>query len=344
MRRAVAEPNHGVRLETAPIPTPAPGQVLVRTTLVGICGSDTHAIAGQHPFLTSRYLPGHEATGTVAALGDRTDTLTIGQRVLLKPNVTCGDCPNCQADRSNACTNLTWIGCDPTQRWAGAMADYFLAPEHNLVPVPDTVDDRTAVLVECLATPVHATRITGDITGSRVVVLGAGTIGLLCLIAAQHAGAATTVVTDLDPGKLARATRTGAHGAVPAADPTVNDQILTHLGGPADLVLDCVTNQRSLHQAITLLRRAGTLAVVGVPPRDATLPMPLIQDREIRIQGCAAYTEADIHTALAIAAAGGLPTHEIISMTCTLNHIQNAFAHAHTDSTGKVLITPAPPA
>jgi threonine dehydrogenase-like Zn-dependent dehydrogenase len=72
--------------------------------------------------------------------------------------------------------------------------------------------------------------------------------------------------------------------------------------------------------------------------------MPLIQDREIRIQGCAAYTEADIHTALAIAAAGGLPTHEIISMTCTLNHIPNAFAHAHTDSTGKVLITPAPPA
>ena len=88
MRRAVAEPNHGVRLEASQIPEPAPGQALVRSTLVGICGSDTHALAGHHPFLTSRYLPGHEATGTVVALGDGVDTLGVGQRVLLKPNVS----------------------------------------------------------------------------------------------------------------------------------------------------------------------------------------------------------------------------------------------------------------
>ena len=341
MRRAVAEPNHGVRLETAAIPEPAPGQALVRSTLIGICGSDTHAIAGQHPFLTSRYLPGHEATGTVIALGDGVAELAVGQRVLLKPNVACGDCHNCGAGRSNACENLTWIGCDPSLGWAGAMADYFVAPERNLFPVPDGVDDPTAALVECLATPVHAVRIAGELKGSRVVVLGAGTIGVLCVVAARHAGAASVVVTDLDPGKLERAKRAGAHGAVQAGDPDVNEQVLAELGGPADVVLDCVTNQRSLNQAVALLRRAGTLAVVGVPPRDATLPMPLIQDWEIRIQGCAAYTEADMQTALTIAADGGLPTDEIVSLTFGLDEVGEAFARAKADSSGKVLVTPA---
>lgn len=340
MRRAVAEPDHGVRLESAPIPAPAPGQVLVRSTLVGICGSDTHAIAGQHPFLTSTYLPGHEATGTVVALGEGVDSVRPGQRVLLKPNVSCGECVNCVAGRDNACTSLTWIGCDPSLGWGGAMADYFVAPQQNLFAVPDGVDDRTAALVECLATPVHAVRIAGEVAGARVVVLGAGTIGLLCVVAALHAGAATVVVTDLDPGKLERAKRAGAHGAVLAGTPDVNEQVVALLGDRADIVLDCVTNERSLNQAVGLLRRAGTLAVVGVPPRDAALPMPVIQDWEIRVQGCAAYTEADVRTSVDIAVSGGLPTDEIVSGIYGLHDLETAFTQAKADSSGKVMVAP----
>ena len=181
----------------------------------------------------------------------------------------------------------------------------------------------------------HAVRIAGEIKGSRVVVLGAGTIGLLCVVAALHAGAATVVVTDLDPGKLERARRAGAHGAVQAGDPDVKEQVLAKMGGEADVVLDCVTNERSLNQAVSLLRRAGTLAVVGVPPRDAVLPMPLIQDWEIRVQGCAAYTEADMQTALTIAVNGGLPTDEIISQTYGLDDVESAFAQARADSSAR---------
>jgi threonine dehydrogenase-like Zn-dependent dehydrogenase len=106
------------------------------------------------------------------------------------------------------------------------------------------------------------------------------------------------------------------------------------------VVLDCVTNERSLNQAVALLRRAGTLAVVGVPPRDATLPMPLIQDWEIRVQGCAAYTEADIRTALQIATDAGLPTDEIVAATYGLDEVASAFGQAAADSSGKVLIAP----
>src|SRR4051812_33225819 len=89
MRRAVAEPSVGTRIETSEVPTPGPGEVLVRSTLVGICGSDTHAVAGHHPFLTAAYVPGHEATGVVVDAGPGADSLAVGQRVLLKPNVAC---------------------------------------------------------------------------------------------------------------------------------------------------------------------------------------------------------------------------------------------------------------
>jgi threonine dehydrogenase-like Zn-dependent dehydrogenase len=338
MRRAVAEPLVGIRLEDAPVPRPEPDQVLVRSSLVGICGSDIHALAGQHPFLASTYLPGHEATGVVAGLGSAVSGIAVGQRVLLKPNVACGRCVNCLADRSNACERLTWIGCDPSGRWAGAMADYFVAPASNAYPVPDEVDDPTAALVECLATPVHAVRIAGDVTGARVVVLGAGTIGLLCVVAALQAGAGTVVVTDMDEGKLARAARVGAHGGVLASSPDADAQVAEAVGGPADVVLDCVASARSFAQAVGLLRRAGTLVVVGVPARDALLPMPVIQDREIRVQGSAAYTEADVRAAIAIAVAGGIPTAEVVSGTYGLDEVAGAFAAATADSTGKLLI------
>jgi threonine dehydrogenase-like Zn-dependent dehydrogenase len=371
MRRALVEPRAGVRLEDADVPVPAPGQVLVRSTLVGICGSDTHALAGQHPFLNSAYSPGHEAVGIVSALGEGVNALAIGQRVILKPNVSCGACQNCSAGRTNACEQLSWVGCDPSRHWSGAMAEFFVAPASNLYPVPDTVDDQTAALVECLATPVHAAVLAGrageaaiehkrtgrrqsgdggaglssavlagDLTGSRVVVLGAGTIGVLCVVAALHAGAQHVVVTDLDEGKLARALRIGAHGAVSASHPDVNERVTAAMGGPADVVLDCVASERSFAQSVALLRRAGTLAVVGVPARDAVLPMPLIQDWEIRIQGCAAYTEADVVTAIDIAAAGGIPTGEIVSATYDLEQIADAFAAATSDSSGKLLVSP----
>ncbi|MGW6132260.1 zinc-dependent alcohol dehydrogenase [Cellulomonas sp. NPDC055163] len=340
MRRVLAEPSAGVRLEEARVPDPGPGEVLVRSALIGICGSDTHAVAGHHPFLTAPYVPGHEATGVVAGTGAGAGRFTVGQRVLLKPNVACSRCVNCVAGRTNACETLAWIGCDPSRELSGAMADYFIAPEGNLYAVPDALSDEAAALVECLATPVHAARIAGDLTGARVVVLGAGTIGALCVVAALRAGAGTVVVTDMEQSKLDRAGRLGAAGGVLASSPDADEQVVTALGAQADVVFDCVANERSLAQGVGLLRRAGTLLVVGVPPRPAPLNLPIIQDWEIRVQGCAAYTEQDIETAIEIARAGALPAEEIVSATYPLADVALAFDRAAADSSGKVLVAP----
>src|SRR5665811_413256 len=338
MMRVVAEQIGRVGVSEVSVPEPGPGQVLVRTALAGICGSDTHAVAGHHPLLSPPYYPGHEATGTVAEVGPGVASPTVGQRVMLKPNVSCGECVNCQAGRTNACQDRRWIGCDPSGALPGAMADYLLAPAGNLYAVPDEVTDRQAVLVECLATPVHAARIAGDLSGLRVVVLGVGTIGLFAVLAARRAGAGTIVVTDLDAQKRERALRHGADGAVDAVAEGFADAVQAGLGGPADVVFDCVANERSVLQAVSVLRRSGTLLVVGVPPRDFSLPMPLVQDWELRIQGCANYTEEDVVTALGMAR--DLPEEEIISDRFPFAEAALAFELAARNTSGKVVVGP----
>ena len=341
MLRALVEPGLGVRLEEVLVPEPRAGEVLVRSTLVGICGSDTHAAAGHHPFLTAPYVPGHEATGVVVSLGAEVDGFALGQRVLLKPSVACGACPNCLAGRTNTCESLAWIGCDSSRVLAGAMAEYFVAPTGSLYLVPDALDDQEAALVECLATPVHAARIAGDLAGARVVVFGVGTIGLLSVVAALNAGAQAVVVTDMEQSKIDRAVRCGALGGVLASAQDLELGVRSILDGPADVVFDCVASERSLAQAVGLLRRAGTLLVIGVPPRPAPINLPFVQDGELRVQGCAAYTEQDMTTAIEIAVAGGIPVAELVSGSYGLQDVAIAFAAAAADTSGKVMVTPA---
>lgn len=340
MRQVLVAGLDEVTVVDSAVPEPGPGEVRVEVALAGICGSDTHAVAGHHPLLPPPYLPGHELVGTVDRIGAGADPALVGTRVVVKPNVECGTCVNCLAGRTNACQTLQWIGCDPSGALPGGMARYVVAPASSAFTVPEAVSDVDAVLVECLATPVHAARLAGDLTGARVVVIGAGTIGLLSVVAARRAGAATVVVSDPVPSKRERAARLGADATVDAAAPDFTVAVHEALGGRADVVFDCVGVEASIRQAVAVLRRAGTLLVVGVPPRDGVVPLPLLQDWELRVQGCANYTPQDIEVAIAIAADGGLPGAEIVSATYGVEDAPAAFAAAALGTAGKVVVAP----
>lgn len=338
MKQVFAEAINNVIVRDIAKPEPGPNEVRVATLLAGICGSDLHAVAGQHPLLYPQYVPGHEAVGVVDALGPGVDSPAVGTRVLLKPNLQCGECVNCLAGRDNACQVLAWVGCDPSGQHPGAMADYFLVRPSNLFEVPENVSDEQAALVEPLATPMHAARIAGDITGAKVVVMGAGTIGILMLVAALNAGAGKVVVTDLDSSKRERAVRLGATAAVDGMSPTFADEVTAALDGPADVVFDCVAMEASARQWTSIVRRAATIVIVGVPPRDFVVPMPLIQDWELRVQGSAAYTEQDIKDALALGYT--IPVDEIVSGVYPLSETVAAFEAANQPTSGKVLVRP----
>jgi L-iditol 2-dehydrogenase len=340
-QRVVAESTGRVKTVTIDVPEPGPGQASVRLTYAGICGSDTHAVAGTHPLLRPPYLPGHEVTGVVEAVGASRDASLVGKRIAIKPNLPCGTCINCRNGRTNACQTLAWIGCDPSGEHPGGMADRFLVPTQSIHLVPPGVSDAQAVLVECFSTPVHATRLAGDLSGARVVVLGGGTIGALQAIAAIRAGAGVVVVSDTEESKRRRALRLGANAAVAADSPTFTEDTLGALNGKADVIFDCVASEASARQWIGVVRRAATVCIVGVPPLDFIVPMPYIQDWEIRVQGCANYNERDFEWAMAHATC--IPCDEIVSDIFPISRAAEAFKVASDNRSGKVLLRSARP-
>ncbi|WP_328665897.1 alcohol dehydrogenase catalytic domain-containing protein [Streptomyces sp. NBC_00322] len=336
IRRVLVRSLDDITIEQVPAPVPGVDELLVRTTFVGVCGSDTHAAAGHHPFIALPYRPGHEAVGVVAAAGKGAEDFAPGERVIIEPNLYCGRCPQCRAGRYNICQELKVFGCQTP----GAMTDLFTIPADRVHRVPDGMTDIEAALVEPLATPVHAVAKAGDLTGRTVVVLGSGPIGLLTLLAARHAGAARIAVTDLLDGKRERALRLGADTALPADAGDLVEQAAAALGGPVDVVFDCVAREQSMAQAIDLVAKGGRIIVVGVGAAGATsIRLDLVQDREVRIEGTLMYTGEDYRTAMSLITSGAVDTAEIVTATYPLEDAAKAFAASVDPEQVKVLVT-----
>jgi 2-desacetyl-2-hydroxyethyl bacteriochlorophyllide A dehydrogenase len=335
MRRVVVYPDR-IAVEQADIPDPGPGEALVRTLVAGVCGSDLHAAHGTHPFVALPYRPGHEVVGIVETAGAVAAGCHPGQRVTVQPFLPCWVCKMCTTGRENLCENLQFFGCGYPQ---GGMADRFTLPADRLYPVPDALDDRTAALIEPLATPVHAVRLAGDVTGRTVAVLGAGTIGLFTLAVLRAHGAAKIISTDPNPGKRERAAALGADATIDARTPDVAGQVRAALGGSADVVFDCVGIQSSLDQAIAIADKGGTVVVVGVPASEVTVPLPIVQDHQIRIQGSATYLPEDYTESADLLGRGAVAAADFVTATRPLDLVAEAFELASSGDHVKVLVT-----
>ncbi|MBM9467430.1 zinc-dependent alcohol dehydrogenase [Nakamurella leprariae] len=350
----------GLVLETGEVPEPKPGEALIRSVYVGICGSDMHAVAGHHPFVPLPYRPGHEVVAVVEALGgDATAataagaaggigpaTVSVGDRVVVEPPLVCGECKHCEAGRTNLCERLDFFGCGNSQ---GGMGERSVVRADRLHVLPDELTDLQASLIEPLATPVHAIRLAGghaagegepDLSGRSVVIIGAGTIGLLVLAAARWSGAERIVVTDVLPAKRERALQLGADAVVDAAAPDVVEQVRAALGESADVVFDCVSVQGTVDQAVRMVLKGGTVVIVGVPVGPVTVDLPTIQDLQVRIQGTITYVSRDYATAARIIAEGGARPEDLVTLVAPLDEVEQAFAAARSGEHVKVLLAP----
>jgi 2-desacetyl-2-hydroxyethyl bacteriochlorophyllide A dehydrogenase len=336
MRRVMVGADGDVRIEWVRWPgDPAAGQVRVRSRVVGICGSDLHARAGTHPFIELPYRPGHEVVGVVEAVGAGVGGVSPGDRVVVEPNLVCGRCRQCRDGRYNICRELAVFGCQT----AGGMAEAFLVAADRLHRLPDGMSNELAALVEPLATPVHAVRKAGVGPGSRVAVLGAGPIGLLVLIAARAAGAEVVVVTDVLAAKLDRARGLGADAVLDATDPGLVHDGRAALGeGGADVVFDCVAVRASMAQAAELVDKGGVVTVVGVPTGPTTVPLHLVQDRELSVIGSLMYTGADMRRAIELLDTGAVAVDDLVTATFPLDKAAEAFAAGADPEQVKVLV------
>jgi 2-desacetyl-2-hydroxyethyl bacteriochlorophyllide A dehydrogenase len=334
MRRVTVRPDEIVLVE-AERPDPRPGEVLVESKVVGVCGSDVHAAAGHHPFVKLPYNPGHEVVGVVRELGGGVTDVQVDDRVVIEPTLPCWSCKHCRAGRINLCEHLRFFGCVHDQ---GGMADYFTIPANRVHVLPDELSDTQAVLIEPLATPVHAVALSGGVADAAVVIIGAGTIGLLVLAAAREAGARRIVMTDMQAGKRARALRLGADAVIDANRADVVEAVREELGESADVVFDCVAVQSTVDQAIRLAMKGGSVMIVGVPSSPVTVPLPEVQDQQVRVQGSAMFMPADFIAATRMIQTGQVRDKDIITAQFPLEKAAEAFAASASGEEVKVVV------
>ncbi len=334
-RRVKVTSIEDIVIESAPVPQPGPGEVLVRSTVVGICGSDLHAAHGRHPFIERPFWPGHEVVGKVAGVGADVDESLHGQRVVIEPNLACGECEPCQDGRYNICDRLDVFGCQTP----GGLTDAFVIAQDRVIALPDDLEDQWAALVEPMSTPVHAVRRAGELAGKRVVVFGAGPIGLFITLVASLQGA-QVVVADLQTSKGERAVRLGAAGHF---DPTAGDAVQTaleQLGGKAHVVFDAVAREQTVRMSLRdLLGKGGRYMLVGVPAGATTVDLELVQDRELELVGNLMFVREDVLRAIEILRSKPFPFDDVVTGVFPFEETPAAFAASDDPEQVKILIT-----
>ncbi|MEV0055269.1 alcohol dehydrogenase catalytic domain-containing protein [Saccharopolyspora shandongensis] len=267
-----------------------PGQVRVEIRGVGLCGSDLHYFAdGRNGsnVVSQPTVLGHEGFGVITETGPGVPADRIGERVAIEPAAPCLRCPTCLAGRYNVCPHGTCLGSPPTHGLLRASA---VLPAQFAHPLPDSVPDAVASLVEPLAVACWAVDRVSPLAGRRVLVTGAGPIGLATLQAALAEGAAEVVVSDVVESRLRAASDLGATVVVVAGEGDVE---------PVDVALECSGSAAALKTAANSLRPGGVLGLVGVHSgAEAVFPVQLLQRWELDVRGCFRYGPGAFRTAI----------------------------------------------
>ncbi len=309
MRTLISNP-HKIAWVDAPEPSAKPGQVLLKPSAVGICGSDLHVFEGQHPFVSYPVYPGHEVAARVIEVGSGVDASWKGALVALEPSITCGHCEACRSGHYNICENLKVMGFQTP----GAMGDYFAVAPQYLHRLPENMEAEVGAMIEPLAVATHAVALT-QVQGRKVGVLGAGTIGLLVAQTAKAYGAASVEIMDLLESRRKVAQALGLEAKGPD-------------NAKYDVIFECVGVEKALESAIQGIRKGGNIIVLGVYGKPTTITAGLIQDREIGIKGSLMYTYRDYQEAIRLLSNGQVMVKPLITHHFALSEVEKAFAAA----------------
>lgn len=302
MRAAVATSfTEPLDIEERPIPSPGPGQVLVRLEACGLCHTDIHAVHGDWPVKPGLpFVPGHEGVGVVEGLGDGVTSRTIGQRVALPwLGHACGDCRYCIDGRENLCESQYNTG----YSFDGGYAEYALADARFASPVPDGIPPLEAAPLTCAGVTTYAAvKAAHVVPGERVAVFGVGGLGHLAVQYARLVGA-QVIAVDVTEQKLDLALELGADHAINAAEVDPVDAI-SELGG-ADVAIVLAVADSVFRQAFESLNRGGRMVLVSLPA-DGTLTVPIFETvlKGISIIGSIVGTRQDLAEVFALHAAG----------------------------------------
>lgn len=263
MRAAVFEAPGEVIIKEMPYPVPGPGEVTIEVKACGLCGTDRHLFRGEFP---TRYplIPGHEFAGVIAEVEPGSNDWHIGERVVVDPNIACGECYFCRKGQVNHCLNHQAIGVTRD----GAFAEFVVVPARNVYAIGEDLTFDEAAMVEPLSCVVYGLRRLHLQAGDQILIFGAGPIGLLLMQGCKHGGASTVTIVDLDEKRLEVARSLGATHTVPAGDrqEAALREIATH---GYDAVIDATGVARVVEGCLDHVKSGGKLLLFGVCPSEA---------------------------------------------------------------------------
>ena len=336
MQAAFCRGAGNVVLDDVERPTPGAGEVVVRVRNCGICGSDLHWYHAE--MMIPSVCPGHEIAGEVADVGSGVTSLKAGDPVALEGIASCGRCRYCAIGEYQRCPRVRVVGITIP----GGFAEYVKMPAPHCFRVPAGVDFATAALSEPLGVAVHGVRLAGLEIGQRVAILGAGTIGLMAVVAARAGGAGEVIVVARRPQQKAAALALGADRVVADDDPK---GIGGDIDAPIDLVVETVGGSAdTLDTAVAACRPGGTICILGAFTRSPTFPALFVLAKELRLIGSFVYgragARADFDIVLDILRRQGRHIAEtVITHRVPLAEIARGFRTAADKTTGAIKVT-----
>jgi len=329
--------------EDVPAPETGGDDVMVGVKACGICGSDVHGMDGSSGRRKPPIIMGHEAAGVIAGVGANVREWKAGDRVTFDSTIYCGGCFFCRQGQVNLCDNRQVLGvsCDEYRR-DGAFAEYISVPQRVLYRLPDGLSFDRAAMVEPVAIASHAVgrvAVSGDDTA---VVVGSGMVGLLVVQVLRAAGCGPIIAVDIDKGRLDLAVRLGASAGLDPGACDVRDEVMKRTGGRgADVAFEVVGLPPAVKTAVSVLRKAGTLVLIGNLSPEVGMPLQVMVTREIEVLG-SYMSRGEYPACLKMIASGKVNVDALITATAPLSDGAAWFKRLHDREPGllKVILVP----
>ena len=339
MRAAYLAATHTLVMKDVEKPTlTRPGDVLVQVKTVGVCGSEVHAFEGTHPFRHAPAVLGHEMSGVVVEVGTQVTRFQPGDRVIIDPQWTCGECEYCRRGDINLCPSKKVLG---TQAWPGAFGEFVTAPHESVFALPDNLSFEQGALIEPLTVGVHVARRAGIGPGSSVVILGTGSIGSMVSATARALGAGPVITADIRQHCLdAARERMGATHDFLLPDPAFNASVRELTGGQgANVVVVAADDPSLVDLALDVVKRRGQIVLVALLTEAPLQFMGFkVIAREAHIIGSTMANAADVRDAIDMVANGKVDVTGILTHRLPIDQAQHAMHLAASKEDGAIKV------
>ncbi len=320
MKAVYLEANMQTAVRDIEKPKVAPDEVLIKVKSTGICGSDLHAFRGAHAFRKPPVILGHELAGDVVEIGSKVQTIKVGDRVTVMPQVGCGKCRHCREGNGNICPDSRVPGIGG---WLGTFVEYFNAPAAVVVKLPDNVTYDQGALAEPLAVAVHALNKISPQNRNNLVILGSGTIGLLMAAVAPSCGFRKVLTTDALDYNLKMAASVGVARTVNVLTEDLAAAVAETFGGEkADAVVIAAGAPNIIDQAIESVRPKGEIIYLSMITKPMTANSYPIVFWEMDVKGSRTYTLADFKQAIDLLGSGKIDFQKFITQRYPLEQAQ----------------------